>query len=65
MSKGDWLVLCALIIEREHGFRHAMHMVKRAVREDLKHMHGPSTLWWFKAHTKQILHEMREEGYLI
>ena len=62
MSYNDWLVLCALMTEHEHGFRHALHFVKRTVNED------PKTVLafreWIETHLRQFHHEMIEDGFI-
>jgi len=65
MSEDDWLVLCALVIEHEHGYRHALHFMKRTIGEKPDYINGgPSITWWITTRINQFHHELMEDGWL-
>ncbi len=65
MSKGDWLVLCALMTEHEHGWRHALHFMMRFFRETKNEVYlisHPSVIQWASDHKWHMCHMMIEDG---
>jgi hypothetical protein len=67
MSKGDWLILCALAIEHEHGFRHAAFFMLRVFRtSEPRLILDPSVFWWAKNYARHMEHFLREnEGIVV
>ena len=62
MDRASWLVLCALVMEREHGTRAAIQFMARHFLTEPNLVAGPSAEWWAHKYADHVMHWLHEEG---
>lgn len=60
MSKGDWLVLCALIAEKTQDFGAAIRLLQAALKDDITLIHHVSVEWWVVQNVEKLSVHARE-----